>query len=198
MLGLDSDGQARLAYLVLLLLVIGGSMIFSGHRQLNRGLQHLGIWGLIFVGAVAAYGLRDQLSLTLRSATPAAQSQPGQVTLTRAFDGHFYATLRVDGVDVDFAVDTGASGIVLSRSDAERIGLDVDELRYFGNAQTANGPVQTAPVRLGRTEFGPFVDTNLLAEVNGGALDISLLGMRYLSLFTRIEIEEDQMVLSRE
>ncbi|MEX0970371.1 MAG: TIGR02281 family clan AA aspartic protease [Paracoccaceae bacterium] len=198
MLDLDSDGQARLAYLVLLLLVIGGSIIFSGHRQLNRSLQHLGIWGLIFVGAVAAYGLRDQLSLTLRSSAPAIQSQPGQVTLGRAYDGHFYATLRIDGVDVDFAVDTGATGIVLSRRDAERIGLDVDKLRYFGNAQTANGPVQTAPVRLNRTELGPFVDTNLLAEVNGGALDISLLGMRYLSLFSHIEIKENQMVLSRD
>lgn len=198
MFGLDADGQARLAYLVLLLLVIGGTVVFSNHRQLNRSLQHIGIWALIFVGFIAAYGLRDQVSLTLRSSSHQAETEPGQVTLYRAYDGHFYATLVIDGANVNFAVDTGASGIVLSRSDAENIGINVDGLRYFGNAQTANGIVQTAPVRLARTEFGPFVDTNLLAEVNGGALDISLLGMRYLSLFSHIEIMENRMILSRD
>jgi len=197
MLGLDADSQARLAYLVLLLLVVGGTVIFSNHRQMNRNLQHISVWALIFIGVVAAYGIRDQVSLTLRSGSPIV-SEEGRVSLHRAYDGHFYATLIINGTNVDFAVDTGASGIVLSRADAERIGLVIDDLRYFGNAQTANGIVQTAPVRLERTEFGPFVDRNLLAEVNGGALDISLLGMRYLSLFSHIEIVDDQMVLSRE
>jgi len=197
MFGLDADGQARLAYLVLLLLVIGGTVLFSNHRQLNRSLQHMAVWALIFVGMVAAYGLRDQVSLTLRN-VPAAVAEPGRVTLHRAYDGHFYATLIIDGANIDFAIDTGASGIVLSREDAVKIGLDVNDLRYFGSALTANGPVQTAPIRLGRTEFGPFVDTNLLAEVNGGALDISLLGMRYLTLFSHIEIRDDRMILSRD
>lgn len=197
MLGLDADSQARLAYLVLLLLVVGGTLVFSNHRHINRSLQHISVWALIFIGMVAAYGIRDQVSLTLRSVSPVV-SEEGRVSLQRAYDGHFYATLIINGTNVDFAVDTGASGIVLSRNDAERIGLMVDDLRYFGNAQTANGVVQTAPVRLERTEFGPFVDRNLLAEVNGGALDISLLGMRYLSLFSHIEIIDNKMVLSRD
>lgn len=198
MFGLDPDNQARLAYLILLLLVVGGAVMFTNHRQLHRSMQQLAIWALIFVGLVAAYGLRDEISLTLRASQPQIETEPGRVALFRANDGHFYATLTINGTAIDFAVDTGATGIVLSREDALRIGIDPAELRFFGNAQTANGAVQTAPVRLARTEFGPFIDTNLLAEVNGGALDISLLGMRYLSLFSHIEILDNQMILSRE
>ena len=51
---------------------------------------------------------------------------------------------------VRFMVDTGASDIVLSRRDAERVGIEPGSLSYLGRARTANGAVATAPVRLAR------------------------------------------------
>ena len=100
----------------------------------------------------------------------------------RAFDGHYYLTLDLNGVPVDFVVDTGATDMVLTRADAARIGLDPDALAYTGVAGTANGQVRTARVRLDEVSLGGILDRNLPASVNEGVMDTSLLGMSYLRM----------------
>jgi aspartyl protease family protein len=57
--------------------------------------------------------------------------------------------------------------------------------------------VATAPVRLGSVRFGDMLDTGVPAQVNGGELDTSLLGMAYLDRFARIEISGDRMRLQQ-
>lgn len=192
----DPDDLARLFYLTLLLLVLAAGTLFGRGRSLGKTLQQALIWTLIFAMAVIAYGFRD----TLRSAVfpgAALQVQGDAIELRRAADGHFHATLDVNGIPVRFLVDTGASDIVLSAWDAERIGLDRAGLVYGGTAATANGTVRTAAVRLDRVEFGELIDRNLPAQVTSGALDVSLLGLEYLDLFASIEIRGDRMLLRR-
>jgi aspartyl protease family protein len=191
----DPDTVARFIYLGLLLLFIGG-FFFWGRGRLGKNLRDLAIWALIFAMVVIAYGFRDVLRDEL---LPAAMVQvdPETIELRRASDGHFHATLEVNNVPVRFIVDTGASGIVLSGRDAARVGLDPAALTYTGRAQTANGLVQIAPVRLGTVSLGAFTDTAVPAAVNSGAIDGSLLGMSYLDRFARIEIEGDTMTLRR-
>ena len=70
----------------------------------------------------------------------------------------------MNGEPVRFMVDTGASDIVLSLRDAERVGLDPGALDFAGRAMTANGPVGTAAVRLGVVKFGGFTDTGRRGE----------------------------------
>ena len=67
-----------------------------------------------------------------------------------------------------------------------------------GRAVTANGTVATAPVRIDRLEFGPIMLRNVAASVTDGSFDGSLLGMRFLSRFGRIEIEEVPLEQARE
>jgi aspartyl protease family protein len=191
----DPDTLMRLAYLGLLLLFVGG-FFFWGRGRLGRNLRDLAVWALIFAMVVIAYGFRDVLREEL---LPAAMVQvdPETIELRRASDGHFHATLEINGRPVRLMIDTGASGIVLSRRDAERVGLDPGSLTYAARAQTANGLVQIAPVRLDTVRLGDFTDTAVPAAVNSGALDGSLLGMSYLDRFARIEIEDDTMRLSR-
>jgi aspartyl protease family protein len=64
-------------------------------------------------------------------------------------------------------------------------------------AQTANGTVRMAPVRLDTVTVGDVSARNIQAVVNGGELRQSLLGMRYLNLFSSIEIKQDRMILTR-
>ncbi len=143
---------------------------------------------------IIAYAYRDTLRGALFPAS-AVQIAEGTIELRRERDGHFHATLDVNGAPVRFIVDTGASDIVLARRDAERVGIDVAGLTFSGRAVTANGEVATAPVRLGSVAFGDLVDTGLRASVTAGALDFSLLGMAYLDRFEKIEIVGDRMVL---
>jgi aspartyl protease family protein len=102
----------------------------------------------------------------------------------------------IDGQPMEFMADTGASGVVLSKADAERLGINLADLVYAGQSQTANGIVRTARVRLADVTLGPFHDASIGAFVNEGDMDGSLLGMEYLGRYA-IEITGDQMILRR-
>ena len=119
------------------------------------------------------------------------------IALPRAPDGHYYVTAEMNGTEIDFLVDTGASDIVLSRKDAARIGFDLDELAFLGSARTANGVVPIAYSRLKTIRLGPYLDQGISVSINGGEMDKSLLGMSYLGRFGRIEIAQDQLILRR-
>ncbi len=178
---MDGDTTARLIYLSLLLIAVGGSL-FTGLRQApGRTVQQLLVWGFIFIGLIAVYGLWPDLRRALNPS--AAVVRAGAVELRLAEDGHYYADTEVNGVKLRFLIDTGASDIVLSESDAARIGLDPSDLSYTGLADTANGTVSIAPVRLKSLVLGPWEDRDLPASVNGGDLTESLMGMSYLSRF---------------
>jgi aspartyl protease family protein len=192
----DPDTLARIIYLVVLLGGIAGFFLWGRGQRLGRGLRDLAVWVLIFAMVVIAYGFRDTLREQL---APAAMVQiaPETVELRRGSDGHFHATLEINGRRLRFMVDTGASDIVLSQRDAERVGLDPASLAYLGSARTANGGVPTATVRLGVVRLGEFTDTDVRARVTQGGLDSSLLGMSYLDRFASIEISGDRMLLRR-
>ncbi|MBU2962229.1 TIGR02281 family clan AA aspartic protease [Citreicella sp. C3M06] len=187
---------ARLIYLGLLVLVIGGGLFLSKRLTPGRKLHYLGSWALIFLGVIVAVGLWQDVRATVLP-QQAVFAEVGRIELPRAPDGHYYVSLEINGAPTRFVVDTGATGMVLTRRDAERAGLDVDALLFRGEASTANGPVRTAPVTLDEVALGPFNDTNLRAYVNEGEMTTSLLGMSYLQRFERLEISSGRMVLER-
>ena len=192
----DPDAQARLFYLALLGMALAGGVFYHYRARLGTAVQHAAIWVLIFLGVTIAYGFKDQLSSQLYPGT-ARPVDERTIELRRADDGHFYARVRVNGAEIRFMVDTGATNLVLSRQDARRIGLAMDSLNYLLPSSTANGTVYGAGVVLDRVELGGFVDTDVRAVVNGGRMDISLLGMSYLDRFRRFSVEGDRLLLSR-
>jgi aspartyl protease family protein len=186
---------ARLTYLMILGSVLLVWFVAQNRASLGKLAQQALIWGLIFVGALAAVGLWEDIRQTVRPMQSVVAGD--RIEVPRAPDGHYYLTVEIEGVPVRFVVDTGASQIVLSQSDAERIGLDTKSLAYLGRAYTANGEVRTAPVRLESLAVGPVRHENLRAVVNQGEMDQSLLGMEYLQRFSSIEITGGRLVLSR-
>lgn len=192
---MGSDDLARLAWLVLLGLAVGGFLIVEFRARPGQTARQMLAWGLIFVGAVAAAGLwqdvRDQLA-------PVQKALPGgRITVPVDANGHANLTALVNGVPVRFVVDTGASQLALRKRDARRVGIDTDGLAYTGQARTANGIVGTAPVTLDSVEIGEFSDRRVPAIVIDAELDRSLMGMSYLRLFARVSFEGDLLVLER-
>lgn len=192
----EPDAQARFFYLALLGILLAAGLMHGYRLRLSAAVQHATIWGLIFLGLVLAYGFKGHLASQLLP-DRAATLDAGSVALRRSSDGHFYARLTVEGVELRFLVDTGASSIVLSREDAGRIGLDLDRLSFVVPASTANGTVMGAPVTLARVELGGITDTGVQALVSGGEMRTSLLGMSYLGRFRRLSVEGDRLVLTR-
>jgi aspartyl protease family protein len=186
----------HLVYLVALLVLVAFSLSPMFRANFWKTIQQFMIWALIFVGVVVVVGSWDNI----RSAALPPQvsySEDGTIEIPKSYDGHFYVTALVNGAEIDFVVDTGASDLVLSQKDAITAGLDVENLDFYGRAMTANGEVRTAPVRLESVALGAFDDKNVRARVNGGDLDISLLGMSYLNRYPTITMTRNQLTLSR-
>ncbi|MCM2561208.1 TIGR02281 family clan AA aspartic protease [Lutimaribacter sp. EGI FJ00015] len=186
----------NLFYLVLLGAAVTMWFIAQNRNSLGRTLQHAMVWGLIFLGVVAAVGLWSDIRSTVLPQQSVLAEQ-GQIKLPRAPDGHYYLTADVNGHPTRFVVDTGATEIVLSAEDARAAGIADDDLIFSGRAYSANGPVATAPVTLESLAVGPIEDRNLRAWVNEGEMNISLLGMSYLQRYDRIEITDGALVLTR-
>lgn len=190
---MDGDTIGRMLYLGLILAALLGWAMVEFRQRMGLALRMALAWGMIFLAVVSGYGLWQDMR---RDSMMMAMGAGGTVELQRMADGHYYATLLINGTEVEFVIDTGASGMVLSMEDARRLGLDPDSLAFLGEAYTANGVVRTAMVNLPIVEFGPFRDENFRAYVNEGELDGSLLGMDYLGKF-RIEVAGDRMTLQR-
>ena len=193
-MNLDPGDFPRLIYLILLLAMVLFWYMRGRRRNAGRGLKHMLIWVLIFAMVIIAYGFRDTLKRELFPGTPLPAGQDA-VELRRGPDGHFHARTEVNGVSVEFIVDTGASSIVLSQADARRAGIDLSSLDFSGRANTANGLVSTAPVTLGTLRFGDLTASRVPAQVNGGDMAGSLLGMTWLDRFSKVEIEGSRMRL---
>lgn len=186
----------NLAYLVLLGAVIGFWFFVQNRQSLNRTLQQGAIWGLIFLGVIAAVGLWGDIRQTVQP-QQLVMAEAGRIEVPRGPDGHYYLTLEINDAPVRFVVDTGATGMVLTQQDAERIGLTDEDMIFFSEAMTANGPVRTAPVRLEDVALGPFHDSDVRAFVNESEMSKSLLGMEYLNRFARLEINNGRLILER-
>ncbi len=186
---MDSDTWLRVVYLGVILASLGGWIIVEFRQRMGQALRMAMAWGLIFVGVMAAYGLWDDFQ---RQAMPVQTA--GMIEVPRSSDGHYYLTLTINGTDLPFMVDTGASGLVLSLPDAEHLGIDPQSLAFLGEASTANGVVRTAMVTLPLVELGDFRNEDFRAYVTEGEMEGSLLGMDYLGQF-RIEVAGDRMIL---
>lgn len=188
------ESIGRLIYLLILLVGIGAALLFGRRLEPLRAMRDLAIWGLILAMVVIVYGFRDVLT---REMMPdrAMVTESGAIAVRRGSGGHFRTTIDVNGAPVRFLIDTGATGIVLAQSDARAAGIDPDVLAFDDTAITANGRVAIAPVRLDRMSFGGMEFRDIPAQVNGGVLDVSLLGMSFLNRFDRIEIRGDTLIL---
>lgn len=162
------------------------------------------IFALIFVGVLFTRHMESRVAQPDPARRPAQatvlQPTAGQNTLAvpRARNGHFSVTASIGGRRVDFLVDTGASVIALTRTDADRLGITPAPRDYSVQMQTANGIVRAAPVRLAAVDIGPLTVHDVTAVVMPqGALSQNLLGMSFLSRLRRFEFRTGQLVLEQ-
>src|SRR5687767_4976429 len=80
--------------------------------------------------------------------TDAAAPAAGAAQIPKAADGHFWADASVNGSHVRFLVDTGATAVALTTTDALRLGFERDELTFDYKVMTASGEARAARVEL--------------------------------------------------
>jgi aspartyl protease family protein len=130
------------------------------------------------------------------AATATANSR--SVIVPRDGRGHFQVDGRVDGRRLSFMIDTGASVIALTASDAARLGIHPAQREFVTEVKTANGTVRAAPTRLDMVEVGDLVVRDVTALVlPDEALSDNLLGLSFLSRLRRFEYSNGQLVLEQ-
>src|SRR5688500_2881518 len=73
----------------------------------------------------AAEASESRFSESRRSSSSEEPVPSDAIVLDREYNGHFYADVQINGSPIRVLVDTGATGIALSRSDAQRAGIAV-------------------------------------------------------------------------
>jgi aspartyl protease family protein len=116
------------------------------------------------------------------------------IVLERDPNGHFYADAQVNNMTIHFVVDTGATGIALTRDDARRAGLAVSAGMFDVVAEGASGDVKGEWVTLDSVKLGQQEAKQVPAVILDGGQQ-SLLGQSFLQQFSSVEIKGDRMLL---
>lgn len=117
----------------------------------------------------------------------------GQTVLKRQRDGHFYTNANVDGAQVRFLVDTGASIVALTADDAAAAGISWDEQSLRPIGRGASGTVNGVPVRIERMDINGIEARDVQAAIIPDGLDVSLMGQSFLRHIDTVDIDGDEM-----
>jgi len=126
-------------------------------------------------------GKRQVLEMGQHAESAALTGALSSVTIAADGNGHFMAEGQVNGAHVRFLVDTGATLVTLSASEAKRLGIDYRRGQQ-AVSQTANGRVLVYRVRLDSVTVGGMTIRDVDAVVNDApGMEVSLLGMSFLN-----------------
>jgi len=204
---LTAEGnQIRLTYLVillvLLLVLVGSGLVVRWRdRSTLKWLRHGLIWAGLGLVLIVGYGYRAEfMSLWTRSLAElmlgrAIELTAGSAIVRAGEDSHFRIDATVDGAQVLFLLDTGASTIVQNRRDAVNVGFDLDKLAFTQRTQTANGAGKGAPVTLHEIRIGPIVVTSIRAMVNRTPMSTSLLRVNFLDRLSGYSVKDSALTL---
>lgn len=106
-----------------------------------------------------------------------------EIVISAGPGGHFVATGSINGKSVQLMVDTGATSVAMSRSEADRIGIDWKSGQR-SVSQTAGGVVPTYLVSLNSLRIGDVEVFNVPAAVVQAEMPIILLGNSFLGRFS--------------
>jgi len=205
--GIDATTFGYLAIMLALLVYVAGGLMTRYAGGASAMVRDAVTWLALGLGLVTLYAYKEELTplaarvvgeLLPGTAMTVEESANGltEVKIRRRLDGHFTATVDVNGKPISMIVDTGASSIVLRPEDAKKAGINIDKLTYRIPVLTANGRTMAARVRLDEVAIGPLDRTKVEALVaRPGALTQSLLGMSFLSRLRSYEFSGDFLTL---
>jgi aspartyl protease family protein len=138
------------------------------------------------------------VALVARPDSAAVSGNSRSMVVPRDPRGHFVVDGRIDGRQLSFMIDTGASVIALTASDAARLGIHPAQREFVASVRTANGTVHAAPTQLDMVEIGDLVVRDVSALVlPDEALSDNLLGLSFLSRLRRFEYSDGKLVLEQ-
>ena len=161
---------------------------------------------LVLFYAMIGYKLFEQPSGTApRAADPASAAPanrapqrggaPNSLVFRANRDGHVYLDAAVNGGNVRFVVDTGATPVALTMQDAMAAGISRQDLAFNKRMSTANGSTMAAAVKLRELRIGQLTVTDVPAVVHEN-LHMSRLGQSFLTRLDSYEMRDGVLTLN--
>ena len=109
----------------------------------------------------------------------------------------FKDKVRMNGRELECIFDTGASLTSIGYDEARRIGIDVDNLMFIVDTDTAVGAVknESAETEIDLVEIGPIRVRNMGALVSRSRASGCLIGMNFFTSLDSFEIKKDRLIL---
>ena len=109
--------------------------------------------------------------------------------------GQYHYKGRVNSGYVDFLVDTGASSVALTLTDARRAGIRDADLTYDIPISTAGGRNYAAGIKLDQVALGGIILRDVDAFIVKDGLETSLLGMSWLGRLQEVKATPNALLL---
>ncbi|MCF6217760.1 MAG: TIGR02281 family clan AA aspartic protease [Gammaproteobacteria bacterium] len=160
-----------------------GSRLTLAQGELHNGIKLISIKGervtLEVAGEQGHYLLGERRSISSRFSSP----EPKALRLYADSLGMYRTKGSVNGIPIDFMVDTGATSIALNSRDARRLGIDYRRLGTKVMLSTASKREWGYRVRLNKVQVGSLVVYDVVAVVldNKRFPEKALLGMSFLN-----------------
>jgi len=154
-------------------------------------------WVAIFAAGFILFTFRDNLGWVaqrLKAEAVGTPVQQGRETrIPMAIDGHFWVDGRVNGRNVKFLVDSGATMTTIDRDTAKAAGVEISSQRDQ-YVRTGNGIIRVSSARADSLEIGGIGRSDVALQVADND-DLNVLGMNYLSSLSRWGVEGRWLVL---
>jgi aspartyl protease family protein len=183
-------------YLLMAVMLVLGTLM-SRREPLARLLTASLAWIAIFAGGFVVFTFRDDLGYVAQrlkseaTGTPVIQGE--EIRIPMAIDGHFWVDGRINGEDVKFLVDSGATMTTVGRETAARVGMQVSPQRNQ-IVRTGNGLIRVATGTANTLTVGSIERDNVAVHVADDE-DLSVLGMNFLSSLQRWGVEGRWLIL---
>jgi aspartyl protease family protein len=183
-------------YLLMAAMLVLGTLM-TRREPLAKMLMMALAWVAIFGAGFVLFTFRDNLGWVaqrLKSEAIGTPVQQGQETrIPMAIDGHFWVNAKLNGHDVKFLVDSGATTTTVDRDTAKDSGVEISPRRDLF-VRTGNGVIRVASGRAAELTIGSITRRNVALEIADND-DMNVLGMNYLSSLSRWGVEGRWLVL---
>lgn len=194
---LTNDLQLGGLYLLMAVMLIAGALI--GRRApIARGITSVLAFVVIFGAGFVLFSFRDDLHYVGQRLEAEATGRPVElagdvIRVPLAVDGHFWVQAQVNGVPVDFLVDSGATMTTIGRKTAALAGVPVNGGRNQ-LVRTGNGLIRVATGRADSVALGDITREDVRMFIADGD-ELNVLGMNYLTSLKRWSVEGRWLVL---
>jgi aspartyl protease family protein len=197
---MSGDDNASLIYGLICVMLLLSSLV-ARRLPLKQTMKMLLAWVAIFAGIFALFLFRGEFKEIWQRAKAdfagnAEVAADGTMRIKKDEDGHFNVRASVNGKEVDFLIDTGATVTTLNTGDARNANVDVDSSGFPVIVQTANGMAESQRARIATLNIGPISRKDFAVHVGDGLGDTNLLGMNFLSSLKGWRVEGDELVLN--